>query len=169
MEFIDLLLGGLLVYGFIRGIWNGFFVEFASLVSLLIGIWAALKFSHLMRTIIETHVSWNPKTIQVIAFALTFIAVVVGISLLAKVLTKVVSFAGLGLFNKLLGGFFGILKMILIISVMLNVFVKLNSENTLLSEDTANESIFYNPIRKTAAFIYPSLEEWFEQAKQKIS
>lgn len=168
MAFIDLVLGGLLAYGIIRGIWNGFFVEFASLISLLIGIWAAIKFSYFFGAIIETHVSWNPRTIQITAFALTFIAVVIAITLLAKVFTTVVSFAGLGLFNKLLGGIFGLVKMTLIISVMLNLFAKMNSGNFLISEETAEKSLFYNPIRKTAAVFYPTLEEWFTTAKKEI-
>jgi membrane protein required for colicin V production len=168
LEFLDLFLGALLVYGFVRGIWNGFFVEFASLVSLVIGIWIAIKFSHVVRAIIEGHVSWNPRTVQIFAFALTFILVVAGITILAKVFTTVASFAGLGLFNKLFGGFFGVLKMTLIISISLNLFAKINSDNDLLSEEKQQNSLFYNPIRKTAAFLYPSLEEWFTEIKSAI-
>ena len=163
MVFIDILLGALLVYGVIRGIWNGFFVELASLLSLLVGIWVAFKFSNIMRAIIEGHVSWNPRTIQVVAFALTFIVVVVSISLLAKIFTKLASFAGLGLFNKMAGGVLGLVKMTLIISVTLNLFAEINSGEGLVSHETTKKSFFYNPIRKTAAWIYPSIAEWFSE------
>ncbi len=167
MIFIDFVLGGLLLYGLIRGLWNGFFIELASLLSLLIGIWAAIHFSHLVKAIIGSHVSWNPNTIQVVAFALTFILVLVGISLLAKIFTKLASFAGLGLFNKLLGGIFGVLKMTLIISISLNLFTKLNGDGRFISNETAGKSMFYNPILKTAVLIYPSIEELFSEIKAK--
>ncbi|HEX8562335.1 MAG TPA: CvpA family protein [Flavobacterium sp.] len=167
MVFIDFVLGALLVYGIVRGLWNGFFVEFASLLSLLVGIWAAIKFSHIIRAIIEGHVSWNPRTIQLAAFALTFIVVVIGISLLAKFFTTIANFAGLGIFNKLAGAFFGLLKMTLILSVTLNLFAKLNSGEGLLSHEKTEKSLFYNPIRKTAAWIYPSIENWFTALKEK--
>lgn len=167
MGFIDIVLCGLLVYGCIRGLWNGFFIELASFVSLLIGVFLAIKFSYVMQSVLQNHVSWNPKTIQIIAFVLTFIIVVVGISVLAKTFTTVANFAGLGIFNKLLGGFFGVLKMILIVSIMLNLFQKINKNNTFAEKETLDKSLFYYPIQKVAAFIYPSIEDWFDELDSK--
>lgn len=122
-----------------------------------------------MRSILQGHVSWSPRTIQIVAFALTFVVVVVGISILAKLLTSVVGFAGLGIFNKLLGAIFGLLKMTLIISITLNLFAKINSGDDLVSKETTSNSLFYNPIRKTAAMVYPSLEEWFEEIRREVN
>ena len=115
MTFLDIALGVLLFYGFVKGIWNGFFLELASFVSLIIGVFLAIKFSYVMQSILSGHVDWNPKTVQIVAFTLTFILVVVGISVLAKAFTQIANFAGLGIFNKLFGGVFGLLKMILIL------------------------------------------------------
>jgi membrane protein required for colicin V production len=36
-------------YGLVKGVKNGFFVELASLVSMLVGIFIAIKFSYLMK------------------------------------------------------------------------------------------------------------------------
>jgi len=167
MGFLDIFLGVFLIYGLIRGLWNGFFVELASLVSLLLGIFIAIKFSHLMKGLIDSDGSWNPKTVQVTAFALTFILVVVGVSLLAKIFTKLADFAALGLFNKLLGGVFGVLKMILLLSVFLNLFEKINANNTFAEKETLDKSIFYHPVQKVSKFIYPSIEEWFTAFKSE--
>lgn len=76
MEFIDIFLGIILTIGIIRGLWNGFFAELGSLISLLIGIWAALKFSVFTASFLQNHVSWNPQKMQIIAFIITFVAVV---------------------------------------------------------------------------------------------
>lgn len=167
MDLLDIILGGLLIYGFIRGLWNGFFVELASLISILLGVYIAIKFSFLMKAFLENHVSWNPKTIQVLAFAFTFILVVVGVSTLAKVFTTIANFAHLGLFNKLLGGFFGVLRMVLIISISLNLFQKLNSHAAFVEKETMDKSIFYKPIQKVAKVIYPSVEDWFTAFKSE--
>lgn len=167
MSFLDIILGGLLLYGFIRGIWNGFFVELASLLSLLVGIYMAIKFSHLMNALISSHVSWSPKTIKVVAFALTFIVVVIAISLLAKFFTTIANFASLGLINKLAGGIFGVLKTVLIISISLKLFQKINSSNTFASKETLDNSLFYNPILKVSEVVYPALEEWFTNLKSE--
>ena len=131
MSFLDIVLGGLLAFGLYKGIRNGLFVEVASLLSLLLGIYFAVKFSILTAEIISGIVHWNPKTIQVTAFILTFILIVVGISLLAKFLTGIADFAQLGWINKLGGGFFRVLKTILIVSIFLNLFEKVNFNNFL--------------------------------------
>lgn len=162
-----MVLGCLLAYAAVRGLWNGFFVELASLLSLLIGIWAAIKFSYIVKSILSSHIGWSTDKLQIIAFLLTFILVVVCISVLAKMLTTVVAFAGLGIFNKILGGVAGVLKMALIISVALNVFGKFNVNGMLIDEVTEQKSLFYLPIQKIAAVIYPSISDWYTEISGK--
>ncbi|MFH7011815.1 CvpA family protein [Flavobacterium sp. FlaQc-52] len=166
MSFLDIILGALLAFSLYKGIKNGLFVEIASFISLLLGIYLAMKFSSLMRDMIAKHVSWNPTNIQVTAFILTFILVVVGVYLLAKFLTGIADFAQLGLVNKLGGGFFRILKTILIVSIVIALFEKVNFNNTFAKKETLDQSIFYNPIKKVAAFVYPSIEKWYETFKE---
>ncbi len=163
MEIIDVVLGCLLLYGLVRGFWNGFFVEIASLFSLLLGIYIAIHFSSFAQSLLSNHVSWSPKTIQITAFALTFIAVVIGLSVLAKFLTTLSKFAGLGIFNKLAGAFFGLLKTILLISVSLHFFQKVNSKANFVSKEQLVNSILYYPTLEVSGKIYPMLESWFEE------
>jgi membrane protein required for colicin V production len=166
MSFLDIILGALLAFSLYKGFKNGLFVEVASFISLLLGIYLAIKFSSLMKDIIAKHVSWNPTNIQVTAFILTFILVVVAVYLLAKFLTGVADFAQLGLINKLGGAFFRILKTILIVSIFIAFFEKINFDNTFAKKETLDRSIFYNPIKKVAAFVYPSIEKWYETFKE---
>lgn len=163
MQVIDIVLGCLLLYGIIRGFWNGFFIEFTSLISLLLGIFIAIKFSSFAQSILSSHVSWSPKTIQIAAFALTFIAVIVGLSVLAKFLTTLSKFAGLGVFNKTAGAFFGLLKTILLISVSLHFFHKINGKANFVSKEQMVKSILYYPTLQISGKIYPTLESWFDE------
>lgn len=165
MSFLDLFLGAVLLFGFLRGIWKGFFVELASFVSLIIGVFVAIKCSYLAKEIIATRVSWSPQTIQITAFTLTFVIVVVGIYALGNFFTTLVNFASLGIINKLAGGVFGVLKTILMLSIALNVFQKINVNNTFATKVTLEKSMFYFPIQKVAAFIYPSIEGWYKDLK----
>ncbi|WP_269226854.1 CvpA family protein [Flavobacterium eburneipallidum] len=167
MSFLDIILGSLLAFGLYKGIKNGLFVEVSSLISLLLGIYFAVKFSILTADVLSGIVHWNPKTIQITAFILTFILVVIGISLLAKFLTGIADFAQLGWINKLGGGFFRLLKTILIVSIFLNLFEKINFNNTFAKKETLDNSLFYRPIQKTAGLIYPSIEKWYEGLKKK--
>lgn len=167
MSFLDIVLGVLLAYGLYQGIKNGLFVELASLISLLLGIYFAIKFSSLVGNILSEFVHWNPKTIQIFAFIITFIMVVIGINLLAKFLTGIADFAYLGWINKLGGGFFRVLKSILILSIFLNLFEKINYNNLLAKKETLDKSLFYRPIQKTAGLIYPSIKKWYKDLKKE--
>lgn len=166
MSFIDIVFTALLGYALYTGLKNGLFVEIASFASLIIGIFVAIKFSNIVRFALEDSIKTNPKYIEIIAFAITFLLVVVGIHLLAKFFTGVANFASIGWLNKLGGAVFSLLKTILMLSVLIGLFQKININNMLAKEETLNNSVFYNPIQDVAKFMYPSLEKWYEEFKE---
>jgi membrane protein required for colicin V production len=165
MTGIDIVLGGLLLYGIIKGLWKGLFVELASVLSLLVGLFVAIKFSGFVGKLLEGTVD-NPKYASITAFAITFIAVVVGLFLLAKTFTKLADFSGLGLVNRLLGGLFGGIKMVLILSVTLHFFLKININNTFAEKKTLDNSLFFYPVLKVSGIIFPVLETWFAEFRE---
>jgi membrane protein required for colicin V production len=169
MGFLDIILSVILVIALFKGLKNGLFIELASLISLVLGIYVALKFSFLMRDVLSGFLHWKPNTIQTIAFILTFILVVVAVTFIAKILTGIADLAFLGWINKLAGGFFRVLKTILILGIIFTIFEKMNYNNYIAKKETLDQSMFYNPIQKTARYIYPSLEQWYFEIKEKQS
>lgn len=162
MGIIDIVLSGLLGYGCYKGIKNGLFVELASLVSFVLGVYLAIKFSYVTQSFLEGMVDWSPKTIQVMSFVLTLIVVVVGIHLLAKIFTKIADFAFLGWVNKLAGAFFALLKTALLLGIVLSLFQKVNVNDMLVSKEKQENSLLFNPIMATADFVLPVVKNWFE-------
>jgi membrane protein required for colicin V production len=120
MIFIDIILGALLVYGLIRGLKNGLIIEFASLISLFLGIYLAVKFSSILG---------DSKTAKVIGFIIILVLVLIGIQLLAKALSKIVNAMLLGGFNKIGGAILGTIRMALFLGVLLSLFQKVNVNN----------------------------------------
>ena len=163
MSIVDVILGCLILYAIYRGLKNGLFVELASFLSLIIGIYVTIKFSSIMRDFLVNSMSWSPKYISIVAFALTFLAVVAGIHLLAKVFTGITSFAYLGWLNKLAGAVFSVLKTIVALSIVLNLFQKINVNGIIASKETLDASIFYNPIQEISSYVFPSLEKLFHE------
>jgi len=157
MSIIDIVLAALLLFGFIRGLFKGLFVEIASLVALVLGIYGAIHFSYFAADLLESKVDWSEKTINIVAFAVTFVIIVLAISLAGKALTKLADFAALGLLNKLLGGVFGALKIGLILSILLIVFSKLNNTLPFMEKEDLEESILYEPVKSLAPMISPNL------------
>jgi len=167
VNFIDIFLGIILLYGLFKGLKNGLFVELASLVSLLLGVYLSIEFSNLTADFIRETLSFDSDYLEIIAFLITFILVVVLVTLLAKVFTKIVDFANLGLINRLLGAVFGLVKIVFILSISMHFFQKININETFLSKEKMDSSILYNPVVETSEFIFPVVSELFDKAIQK--
>ncbi|AXT51827.1 CvpA family protein [Aquimarina sp. BL5] len=157
MNYIDIILGILLLWGLIKGFSKGLFVSLASLVALVAGIYIAVHFSHLVGGYIEQYVDWGDGAMKLTAFAITFIVVVILISLAGKLLTKIADFASLGILNKLLGAAFGVLKFAFIASVVI-IFVDAGNRSlNIIKQETLDSSILYSPVKKLAPMVLPNI------------
>ena len=99
MSFLDIVLGLLLVWGLYKGLTNGLFVELASLIALIAGIYGAIHFSYVAGDYLSQNMAWNDRYIKITSFIVTFIAIVLLVHLAGKLLTKIADFAMLGLLN----------------------------------------------------------------------
>jgi len=157
MSVIDIVLAALLLFGLIRGFMKGLFVEVASLAALILGVYGAINFSDFAASFLMDKVDWDEKYINIVAFAITFVIIVLVIALAGKALTKLANFAALGILNKLLGGVFGALKIGLILSVLLIVFDAMNSTLPFADEDDLEDSILYKPVKSLAPLLFPNI------------
>lgn len=159
MGVIDIVLGALILFGLVRGFMKGLFVEVASLIALVAGVYGAIHFSNFASDFLKTKVEWDEKTIAITAFAITFIIIVLAIALAGKALTKLADFVALGIINKFLGAVFGAVKIVLILSIALNIFDKLNSTITFVEEDEINDTVLYKPVKDLVPMVFPNLLE----------
>jgi membrane protein required for colicin V production len=163
MNTFDIIIAAILVFGFVRGLFRGFFVEVASLVALIAGIYGAIHFSYFASNILVNYVYWDERYITIVSFAITFAVIVLAISLLGKMFTKIADFASLGFLNKLLGGIFGTLKLGFILSVIILVFDKLNSSIPFVSDKMKEDSILYEPVKNLTPTLFPNFIEIVEE------
>jgi len=163
MNTFDIILAALLVFGFMRGLLKGLFVEVASLVALIVGIYGAIHFSYFAGDLLVNYVTWEERYITIVSFAITFAVIVLVIGLLGKMFTKMADFASLGMLNKLLGGIFGALKVAVILSIILLVFSKLNDTIPFLSEEQQDSAVLYLPVKNLAPTLFPSFIKVVEE------
>ncbi|ADV48539.1 CvpA family protein [Cellulophaga sp. E16_2] len=154
MNFLDIVFGLILLWGFYIGFKNGLFVEIASIIALIAGIYGTIHFSHLTGAYLAENMNWNEQYMNIASFVITFILIVVLIHLSAKLLTKIADFAMLGLLNKIAGGIFGALKVAIIIGALVLFFESVNQTSNLINEDTKKESKLYEPIKEIGALIF---------------
>jgi len=157
MNTLDIILITLLLFGFVRGFMKGFFVEVTSLVALALGLWGAIHFSYIVSNYLKDSVSWTEKSIQIVAFASTFVIIVILISFTGKILTKIADTASLGIMNKVFGAAFGAAKIGLILSVVLIIFNKLNRTFPFVNVTSVEASVLYKPVKNFAPMLFPSI------------
>ena len=154
MGILDVLLGLLLLYGLYKGFKNGLFVEIASIIALIAGLYGAIHFSYIAGDYLSQNMEWNVRYMNITAFIITFAIIVLVVHLAAKFLTKIADFAMLGLLNKLAGAIFGALKVAVIIGALLVFFERANSSVNLVKSETLEESILYEPIKEIGALVF---------------
>ena len=160
MNYIDIVLGLLLVFSAISGFRKGLIVELASLAALILGIWGAIEFSYVTSEFLVENFNLQTKYLNIISFVLTFIVIVVLVHIIGGVINKLVESVMLGFINKLAGLAFGILRAALILSIILVVFDKIDEDVEILSREAKAESRLYDPIRHFAPSVFPFIDIW---------
>lgn len=155
MNTFDFIITAFLLFGFVRGLFKGLFLEIASFIALIAGIYGAMHFSYFIKDLLAPRVTWEEKYITLVSFAITFIVIVLVITLIGKLFTKIADFASMGILNKLLGGLFGALKIGFVISIILLIFSKLNNKIPFLSAEQQESAVLYEPIKNLAPNIFP--------------
>ena len=148
MNYFDIVAGLLLLLAAIKGFKDGFVIELASLAALVLGIIGAIRFSELTAEYLARFI--HNEYLGIIAFAVTFVAVVIGVHLIARLVDKLVKAVALGWFNRLLGLAFGLLKAGLILSVVLLALDLFGLEQALIPAQIQKESFLYPPLKEAA-------------------
>ncbi len=158
MNFLDIILAIPIVLLAIAGYRKGLIKELASLAALILGIYFAIYFSDVVASYLIEYFDLNQRYVFITAFILTFIGVVILVSLLGKMLDKVASLAALGIINKFLGLVFGVLKGIILMSVLIMLFDMIDSKANILKQETRDESMLYKPLSRVAPQILRNIE-----------
>ena len=164
MNTIDIIFGIILLLGFIQGFKKGLFVELASLVGLIAAVYGAIHFSHIAANWLAERTSWAEKVINLAAFAITFVIIVLIVSLAGKLLTKIANFAMLGIINKIAGAAFAVIKYAFLLSVVIMFLNEANERIGFVSEKAMEESILFSPVKSIAPALLPSI---LEKAKEE--
>ncbi len=159
MNWIDAVIVIILILAAVRGFINGFVKEVASLLALILGIWGAIKFSSFTAEKLYDYFDLTGKYVGIMAFIITFILIVIAIHFLGMLVDKLMKAIALGFVNRLVGIVFGVLKSVLIMSVVFVVLNAVDSHRHFLPKDKIEKSFLYNPISDIAPAIFPIIGE----------
>lgn len=164
MNYLDVFLGGLILYGTVKGFFKGLIIEAASLIALLCGTLGALLFANRVGDLLTNYFEFETIPPAGIIFALVFIAIIILVNLLAHFLTKIVKLAALGVVNRILGAIFGGAKFALILSALLLLVDQFSFLFQFFDTIILEESLLYQPIKSFGE----SLFTWLLDQKEVL-
>ena len=154
MNFLDIAIAALLLYGLIKGFSNGLIKEITDLLSLVLGIYIAVNFS----IFLEPHLSGLDNYEQfkpILAFAILFVVTIFIVKFIGILVNKITKVLSLGFISRIFGGIFGGLKIALIVSFLLTI----ESKFELIPNDTKQESKLHKPSITLLEILTPHFEK----------
>ena len=156
----DIILIVILIWGAIAGLKKGLILTLASFIAIIAGALAAYYGADAIASELSLKVDWSEKQIAVASFAITFLAVVLIVRLLASILERTLKLVALGLANKLSGAVFGIAKNALILTFI--IFGMKGFGQGLLPENATDECVVYPVVESIAPLVLPYWKDFYE-------
>ena len=154
---LDAIIGIALAWALFRGFQKGFIIKIASLFALVAVTFAGFHASEVLAHWLTDEVDWSETSVQLTAFILTFILVVIGVHFIAKIIEKLVDLTALGLLNKLAGMALGGGQMLLLLSVLTFVLDGVFGPRNWLPKQAADESALYSSVESAVEYIIPEM------------
>jgi uncharacterized membrane protein required for colicin V production len=123
VNWIDALLGLIIILGFIHGVIKGAILEIFAILALVVGVVAAGRVAH--GTAYVTSQLSHPTAGKVFVFIITFVVVAIVIGLIGKTLSGLAKAASLRMVDRFIGGIVGACLMGLAVGVFLKVCERL--------------------------------------------
>lgn len=165
MNYLDIIIAIILFLFGWKGLRKGLIIEVVTLLAFGVGIYGAMHFSDFTAAHLQDFMEIKPQYLNTIAFVLTFIILVVLVNLIGRLVSKLVKSMNLGFFDKLGGFLFGIIKGVLLCSVLLMV---LNNFQLLgvVKPEVKEKSKLYPYIEQTVPYVYRGFDLVKDYAKE---
>ena len=159
MGTIDIVLLALFIPGLILGFAKGIIMQVVSLVSLIVGAVVASRFAQEVADVALLQFSGvDGKVMYVICFALLFLACVLVMMLVGKLITRLFKAATLGWINRLLGALFSLFITAFALGFLISVFEGLNESWNIVDPEQFADLKVWPALRDFSGWILPQLK-----------
>jgi membrane protein required for colicin V production len=155
---VDAVLGIWLAWAMFNGFRKGLIIKVASIVALVLGIYAGFHFSSFAGEWLNQQFDWSTRTTEVGAFGLTFLAVVLGVHFIAKLLEKIVDLTALSLLNKLGGLVLGLVQALFLLSALTYALDGVFGPRQWLPQAQVEQSVLYPFVEDAIEYVVPDME-----------
>jgi membrane protein required for colicin V production len=160
-QLIDIALGIILIWGAFSGFKKGFILTMASFIAIVAGAIVAYYGSAAIAKVLASEVDLSSQKIAVASFAIAFIAVVLIVHLLARILEKFIDLLALGLANKLSGAIFGMAKSALLLTFV--IFGIRGFGGKHIPESVEKNCVIFPVVESISHLVLPYWKDWSEK------
>lgn len=158
MNVLDLILVIPLLFALYRGFTKGLVYMLASLLALILGILGAMRFRDAAGQLLSRLFEIQPQYLNLIAFATTFVAIVLVVHLIGFLVDKLLKAIALSFINRLAGMVFGLLVTAFVVSIILQPVNAVNQQRQFISREKMEGSLLYRPLTAFAPAVFPYLK-----------
>jgi membrane protein required for colicin V production len=155
MNYLDIIFAFLIIVSAVDGFRKGLIHQLASLASLILGVYIAVKFSTLSAPFMQQFFSFSENTALIVSFVVLFIAVAIGVYFIGRSIEGFFEDIELGPINKLTGLVFGIAKTIIILSIVIFLLRLVPFTRNWPSDTSRQKSFLFEKVESVAPAIYP--------------
>lgn len=128
MSTVDIALTVIILIGAFSGYREGFLMELFSFAAILLGVLGAFKLMGYAMILLADEFNINKTVLPYVAFALVFIAILIAVRLVGKILKVSIDKTFLGQIDQVAGAGLGLLKAVFLLSVSLWILDALDFE-----------------------------------------
>jgi len=168
MGILDIILLVCFIPAIVEGISKGFVKQVISLVSIIIGAWAAFRFSSMVSAWLSHYLSIDSRLLNIISFSIIVLLAILLLFWIGELVTKVIKVTALGWLNSLLGIIFGILKVALILGLLIMIFEGINAKFSIVKPGVLDDALVYQFLKDTAHNVFPYLKSFVTGAVSNV-
>lgn len=150
-----------LVPAMVIGAFKGFVKQVISLLVVYFGITLSLRFADNLSAWLLKYITMSPFWLKVVSFILIWTAVAMLLTLLGKLISRLVRISMLGWLNGLLGAVVSIAIAIILLSLFASLLDTLNGMFGFLPKKEMAESQFFPKLLEASHSIFPHLKQLF--------
>ena len=168
MTWLDILILLPLLIGLIRGLMKGLIVEISSIVAILLGFFGAKYWSAAFASWIMLQFKWSETACIVVAYALLFAGIALGLNIVARLLSKLFQKIQLGWLNRLLGSLFGASKWAIVIVALVLCVHNLDKQFQFIQPELKEKSVVYTTLTPYAEQAWEEIKEQVDAQKAEL-
>ncbi|TFH02748.1 MAG: CvpA family protein [Calditrichales bacterium] len=144
---------------FVRGLFRGFINELVTVVGLVLGYIISITYLGIVVSFLQSFFPSAPVSVLNIAgFFALFVGTNLILRLMAQILTKTLKVAMLGWLNRLLGGVFGLLKGVILMSAIVLVINLVPFSSVYIDQWGGQESLLFPLLNMLGPRLYEEIQ-----------